>query len=327
MAVSSTLYEKANICNGLPVTTAENVFRSVYSLRDYLRVDKKNVAMFGFDSETLLNATAAVVTIIAVSIFIFSVKLGISYASQILIVATFLTGVFGLAQRAEDQQLVFFAYGVIVISLLMLFAKTVGTFDLGSEVTVVGLLAIAAILFASRSALNSDDRFITGRQAVYALVVFALITTIVLTTDVATGGPRYDLQLDDTIAIPEGGDNEVRVGSLVATNPTPLPERVEEPQYEVCTAGNWSEYRPDDNEDGRIPVRSDLTVESTSDDHVLSYSSKSYPVELGLIGQDIAGESLVIERTSECPNTNTGDPYLAVFQQQSRGQSNRITSD
>jgi hypothetical protein len=94
-----------------------------------------------------------------------------------------------------------------------------------------------------------------------------------------------------------------------------------------CTAGNWSEYRPDDSEDGRIPVRSDLTVESTSDDHVLSYSSKSYPVELGLIGQDIAGESLVIERTSECPNTNTGDPYLAVFQQQSRGQSNRITSD
>lgn len=274
-----------------------------------------SLLMIDVDTETLLNTAAAVVTTIAVGIFTLNVNLGYSPVSKMLLVVCFLTGIFALTQRTTDQQLAMLGYGVIVVSLLVLFFETVSTFELGDAVTALGLLVIAAVLFASRLTLDADNRFVTGRQATYALVAVAFVTGTVLTMDVATGGLAYELQLESEVTIPEGVQEQTRIGSLAVTNPTPLPERINEPGYAVCTAGNWSAYRPSSEErDERPPVDSDLHVEAGHSDHVMSYGSTDHPVKLHLEGQGLAGETIPIKRTDGCPDTNTGDPYLAVFE-------------
>lgn len=271
--------------------------------------------MFDVDSETLFNTAAAVVATLAVGIFTLNVDLGVSPVSKVLLVVCFLTGVFALTQRTADQQLALLGYGVIVVSVVLLFFETVNTFELGDGTTVLGLLVVAAALFASRFGLDADNRFVTGRQAASVLVVATLLTGTVLTADVATGGPAYDLQLEDRVTVPDDDRRQMSVGSLVATNPTPLPERVETPRYAVCTAGNWSAYRPPADERGeRRPVHTDLRDTADYNDHVMSYSSRAYPVELHLDGVAVGGETFPVERTDGCPDTDSGRPYLAVFE-------------
>lgn len=271
--------------------------------------------MLDLDSETLFNAAAAVITTVAVGIFTLNVDLGYSPVSKILLVVCFLTGIFALTQRTAEHQLTLLGYGVVVVSLLVLFFETVDTFDLGDAVTVLGLLAIAVVLFGSRFVLDADNRFVTGRQATYALGVVVVVTVIVLMADVATGGLAYELRLANEVTVPESDREQMRVGSLVVTNPTPLPERVDWPRFAVCTAGNWSAYRPTtDEQDERPPIHVDLHVATGYGDHVTSYGSATYPAELHLRGKGIGGETFPVERTDRCPVSDTGKPYIAVFE-------------
>ncbi|MFB6157430.1 MAG: hypothetical protein ABEJ34_06280 [Haloferacaceae archaeon] len=267
------------------------------------------------DPKTLFDGAAAVVTTVAVGIFVFNVDLGYSPVSKLLSVVCFLVGIFAITQRTDDRRLTLLGYGVVVVSLVMLFFETVGTFDLGDSVTVLGLLAIAAVLFGARFVLDADDRFVTGRQATRAFVAVALLTGTVLAADVATGGLAYELRLGNEVTVPEGEREQVRAGSLVVTNPTPLPERLDGPRYGVCTAGNWSAYRPStDQRDERPPIHADLHVETDHEERVMGYSSATYPVELHLEGPGLAGETIPVERTDGCPDVDTGAPYLAVFE-------------
>jgi FtsH-binding integral membrane protein len=150
--------------------------------------------MVDIDSETLFNAAAALVATIAVVMFVTSVDLGYSPVSEAALVVTFLAGVFAITQRSEDYQLILFGYAVVVTALLALFFDLVGTFDVGSELTVLGLLVLAALLFGLRTRLDAESHFVSGRRATYGFVAVGALAAAVVLVDVATGGIAYELQ-------------------------------------------------------------------------------------------------------------------------------------
>jgi hypothetical protein len=271
--------------------------------------------MVDIDSETLFNVAAALVATLAVLVFVLSVDLGHSPASEIALVALFLTGVFALTQRTDDSQLRLLGYGVVVTSVVAVFVDVVNTFGVGAEGTVLGLLVIAAALFGLRTRLDGGDRFLTGRQALYALVAVGVLTAGVLAVDVATGGPTYELRTASEVTVEDPRRGDLRVGSVAVRNPTPLPERVDTPEYRACAAGNWSAHRPSSEARERPDeVRVNLNVQDGYGEHVLGFGSKTYPVVLYLDGSDLRGASFPVERTSSCPDEETGAPYLALYE-------------
>jgi hypothetical protein len=276
----------------------------------------EGVGMVDIDSETLFNAAAAALTTIAVLFFVFSVDLGLSPVSKTLLALGFLAGVFAISQRTTDRQLTLLGYAAVVVSLVGIFFDFVNTFDLGNEATVLGLLLLAAALFVLRTRFDGGNRLLTGRQATSLFGVVAALVALVLVVDVVTGGLAYELQPESRIEITQSPRGDVRVASVVVNNPTPLPERVETPNYGVCVAGDWSEYRrPSEPErEERPPVRAHLNVQDGYNEHVWGFGSKTYPVTLYLDAANTTGESFPVERTAACPDDETGDPYIAVFQ-------------
>jgi hypothetical protein len=270
--------------------------------------------MVDIDSETLFNAAAAVLTTVAVLVFVFSVDLGHSPVSEVGIAVAFLTGVVAITQRTDDRQLTFLGYGVVVVSVVGLFLDIVNTLDLGTEATVIGLLAFAAVLFGLRTRLDDTNRLVSGRTATVAFGAVTALAVLLLLVDVATGGVAYELQSENQVEISEPR-GQVSVATVVVTNPTPLPERVDMPDYAVCAAGNWSEFRrpPEPDAHDRPPVRANLNIERGFDDNVMGFSSRSYRASLFLDGANLTGETFPVERTTACPDDDSADPYIAIY--------------
>jgi hypothetical protein len=143
------------------------------------------------------------------------------------------------------------------------------------------------------------------------------VVALVFVVDVGTGGPAYELQTQSQVTF--GGEEEyggqARLGTMVVRNPTPLPERVDMPTYAACTVGNWSAYRPRPEPD-RPPeeVRASLRVEDGYNEHVFSFGGKSYPVVLHVEIVVSNDTSFPVRRTDSCSDTETGSPYIAVFE-------------
>ncbi|RLM84138.1 hypothetical protein D3D02_14850 [Halobellus sp. Atlit-38R] len=272
--------------------------------------------MVDIDSETLFNGAAAALTTLAVLFFILNVEFNYSPVSKVAIVFLFLALVLAISQRTDDAQLTLLGYGVVVVSVVGLFFEIVNTFNVGSELTVLGLLLLAAVLFALRTRFDDRNHLLTGRQAASLLGVVAVLAVVVLAVDVATGGLAYELQPESQIEIAESPREDLRVASVVVTNPTPLPERVETPNYAACAAGDWSEYRLP-SEPGRerpSAPRVHLNVQDGYNEHVMSFGSKTYPVTLYLDAANATGETFRIEQTSSCPDDESGTPYIAIYE-------------
>ena len=271
--------------------------------------------MVEFDSETLFDVSAAVVATVAVVLFVFNVDFAYSPASKVALVVAFLAGVFAVTQRTADYRLVVLGYGVVVVGGVAVFFDAVNTFDVGNSATVFGLLCIAGLLFLLRTRLDEENRFVSGTAARNGFAVVAVLAVALLVVDVGTGGPAYELRSADRAEVSDSGHDARRIGAVVVSNPTPLPERVETPDYRACTAGNWSAFaRPADPDGRRRPVRANLDVQDRYDDHVLGFSSKTYPVDLYLDGANLTGRTFPVRTTSECPDEETGEPYVAVFE-------------
>lgn len=133
--------------------------------------------------------------------------------------------------------------------------------------------------------------------------------------DVATGGLAYELRPASEVEYAESHDEAMRAASVVVTNPTPLPERVETPNYGVCAAGNWSEFSPP-SEPGRAERSVDVSayVNDGYGEHVFGFGTETYPVELRIRGANLTGESFPVRTTSACPDGDTGSPYVALFE-------------
>ena len=272
--------------------------------------------MVTIDSETLFNVAAAIVATIALVFFVFNVDLGYSPVTELALVLAFLACVFAISQRTDDRQLTVLGYGVIVVSVVAVFFDLVNTFDAGDELTVLGLLLIAAVLFGLRTRLDEDSHFVSGRWATTALVIVAVLAAGVLVVDLATGSLQYELQPE--AAVQFGDDvrrDEVRIASVVVSNPTPLPEKVEAPRYGACAVGNWSAYRhPAEPGDQIRPVRVHASVQDGYNEHVFGFGTKTYPVVLYVDGANLDGETFTVHRTDSCPDDETGTPSLAVYE-------------
>lgn len=270
--------------------------------------------MVSIDSETLFNVAASIVATIAALTFILNVDYGYSPISKIAIVVAFLAAILLITQVSSDYQLTVLGYGVIVTTGIALYFDVANTFDADTLVTVAGLLVIAAVLFGLRTRLDESDRFLTGTQARYLLLGVALLAALVLVVDVSTGGLTYDLRPEQRVEFGDTRGEAATVATVIARNPTPLPERVDAPNYEVCAAGDWSDYRrqPDPDEPPR-ELRLHANVEDGYNEYVYGFGEKTYPVVLHVDPSAVGGESFPIRVTDGCPTDDTGGPYIALF--------------
>lgn len=271
--------------------------------------------MVDLDSETLFNAAAAVIGTIAAVFFVVNVEYTYSPVSKFLLVLGFLAGIFAITQRAGDRQITVLGYGVIVTTGVALFFEVVNTFDAGDLATVLGLLAIAGLLFTLRTRLDDEHRFTSGRRATVALGVVAALAVLVLAVDVATGGLAYELQPESEVVYENVGRDELQIASLVVANPTPFPEKVQRPRYSACAAGDWSAFRPSaDSDERQRDVRLHVNVRSGYNDFVGGYGTRTYPVVLHLSGENLEGERFPVRVTSACPDDRSGAAYVALFE-------------
>lgn len=275
--------------------------------------------MVDLDSETLFNAAAAAVSTVAAVFFIVNVEYAYSPVSKFLLVLLFLAGIFAITQRTGDRQVTALGYGVVVTTGVALFFEVVNTFDVGDLATVLGLLAIAAVLFSLRTRLDDRHRFTSARRATAALGVVAVLAVLVLAADVASGGLAYELQPESEVVYGDDGREGAPVATLAVTNPTPLPERVRAPRYGACAAGNWSAYRPpaDAGEQPR-EVHIHVDVRDGYNDHVAGFGTRTYPVVLHLNGANLEGARFPVQVTSACPDDRTGAAYVALFEENRR---------
>lgn len=268
--------------------------------------------MVSVDSEAVFNAGAAVISAVAVLIFLFNVDFGYSPVSKAALVAAFLVGVFALTQRRDDYQVAVLGYGVVVTAGVGVFVYLVGTFDGGSALTVAGLLVAAGVLYALGTRLDEDGHLVSGRTATYAFGAAALLAGLLLLADVATGGLAYELQPETEVEFGDRTHEEVRLGGVVVTNPTPFPQEVDAPDYEACAAGNWTAYRAEGPEGDR-PVEVRAHVDDGYEEHVFGYATETYPVVAHVTAQNLSGETVPLEVTDSCPAEETGSPSVALF--------------
>ena len=160
--------------------------------------------MVDLDSETLFNAAAAALTTAAVLVFVFNVDLGFSPVTTVAIAVAFLAGVVVITQRTDDRQLTFLGYGVVVASTVAVFVDLVNTLDLGSGVTVLGLLGIAAALFGLRARLDDANRLVAPRTATY--LFGALAVRVLGLLDAIEAQPRFEDVLPGLVL---GGEQQV----------------------------------------------------------------------------------------------------------------------
>ena len=270
--------------------------------------------MADIDAETVFNWATGILATAGVLFFLFDVESGLSPVSVGLLVAAFVLGVVALTQRTDDAELRTVGYAVAVVSGVGLFAKFANTFETDAAVTAVGLLVLAAALFGLRTRLDDAGGLVDDRRATLLFGAVAALALLVVVGDVATGGLGYELRADDEIRVPDTREEELQVGTLVATNPTPLPEQVEPPRYRACAAGDWSEYRESD-EPGEPPeeVRLRLDVERGYDDHVASFGERRYPVRLYIGARNVSGERFPVRLVRTCPDDESGSAYVALF--------------
>lgn len=269
--------------------------------------------MVDVDSETLFDAAAAFVTTVAIGVFVVNVDWPHSPVSKLLLVLAVLAGVFAVTQRTDDEHLRLLGYAAIVVSALVVFFDVVGSFDLGDGAATVGLFGLAAVLFWLRTRLGESSRFVSGRVATIAFGSLAIIAAIVLVVDLATGAVVADLRAAPQVQFAGDRETASAVGTVVVENPTPLPEQVELPRIGACAAGNWSAYRRIDDGEAH-PVDVEANARHGYGDLVWSYGQRSYPVGLHVGGENLAGKTFSVERTSTCPDDTEGTPYIALYE-------------
>ena len=273
-----------------------------------------------FDSETLLNGAAAAVTTIAVIIFIIDRGFPYSPVTKTMLVVAFLAGVFAVSQATDDDQLTLLGYGVVVVSTVALLIDLSNKFDLGTTGQVLLLLGLAVALFGLRMQLDDRSRFTSGARAKQAFAALAAVAVVVLTIDVVSGGLAYELQTQQQVEISGGENPEVggTIGEVVVTNNGPFPQQIDMPRYSVCAAGNWSEYQFQESDGETRPVNAHLRVDRDYGDHVFGFAQKRYDAVVRLHAQNASGEQFRVEQTEACPDEETGEPYLAVYERDDR---------
>ena len=266
-----------------------------------------------FDSETLFNTAAAAVATIAVVLFIIDHGFPYSPVSKSMLVLAFVAGVFAVSQATDDDQLTLLGYGVAVVALVALLLDLTGQFNVETPLQVAGLLVLAAGFFGLRTLLGNESRLVSDSRAKQAFAVVTVLAVVVLTVDVVTGGLAYELAYQEEVQMSSGPEVAAEFGAVVVSNSGPFPERVDIPSYSVCTAGDWSAYRPETSDGEQRPVGAHIQIRHGYGDHVFGFGEKRYTAVIQLHAAEAAGEQFLVQRTEGCPSDESGDPYLAVY--------------
>ncbi|MDS0295202.1 hypothetical protein [Halogeometricum luteum] len=273
--------------------------------------------MVSITSDTLFDAAAAVVGTAALLLFVLGFQYPYSPVSKYALAVAFLVGVVALCQWTPDPQVRLLGYGVVLVVLVAVFFDVAETFDAGTPLVIAGLLLLAALLYAVPR-FDAADRLLAPSRARTLFAGVAVLAAAVLVADVATGGLAYELRPESRVEFVDEYDrsDSVSVASVVVSNPTPFPERVDAPDYGVCAVGNWTAYRPP-GEPGRPDreVYLDAHVDDGYDEYVLGGSERTYRVALHTNAANLTGETIPVERVDSCPNANAdaGPPSIALF--------------
>jgi len=267
-----------------------------------------------FDSETLFNTAAAAVATIAVVLFILDHQFPYSPVSKSMLVLAFVAGVFAVSQATDDDQLTLLGYAVVVVATVALLLDLTGQFNVETPLQVAGLLVLAAGFFGLRTRLEDESRFVSGTRGKQLFAAVAVLAVAVLLVDVLTGSLVYELQPRSEVELAGEHGVEGRLGAVVVTNPGPFPEAVDVPHYDVCAAGDWSAYRPEGPEGESRSVDAHLGVEHSYGQHVFGFGEKRFAAVVNVHAEDADGEQFLVERTDRCPDDESGDPYIAVFE-------------
>ncbi|ELZ31588.1 hypothetical protein C474_08267 [Halogeometricum pallidum JCM 14848] len=270
--------------------------------------------MVSITSDTLFNAAAAVVGTVAALLFVLGFQYPYSPVSKYALALAFLVGVLALCQRTTDPQVTLLGYGVVLAVLVAAFFDVAETFDAGTPVVIAGLLLLAALLYAVPR-FDAADRLLAPSHARTLFAAVAVLAALLLVVDVATGGLAYELRPASQIEFTGGYDREApaSVATLRVSNPTPFPERVDAPRYGVCAVGNWTPYRPSEpgRPDGEVYL--DAYVDDGYNEYLFGGGAKTYRVTLNTNAANLSGETIPVERTASCPNTESGSPSIALF--------------
>lgn len=280
--------------------------------------------MVSITSDTLFDVAAAVIGTVAALMFVLTFQYPYSPVSKFGLVLPFVAGVLYLGQRTADTRVTLLGYGVVVVTVVAVFFDVANTFDVGTPLVVLGLFLLAALLYALPR-LDDAGRVLSPSHARTLFAAAVVLAVVVLTVDVATGGLVYELDPASEVTFAEGTDRgePVTVATVRVSNPTPLVEMVDSPQYGVCAVGNWSAYRrPDAPGDRPQRVHLDAYVDDGYNEFVLGGGTKAYPMTLNTDAANVSGETFPVEAMDSCPGRTTGDPSIAVFPDptgQSRG--------
>jgi hypothetical protein len=85
------------------------------------------------------------------------------------------------------------------------------------------------------------------------------------------------------------------------------------PRYDVCTAGDWSDYRIQRDGEQR-PVDAHLRVDRQYGEHLFGFGEREYAAVVQIRGTNVSGEQFLVQQTEGCPTDESGDPYIAVFE-------------
>lgn len=269
--------------------------------------------MVDVDSEVLFDAAAAFVTTVAIGVFVVNVDWPHSPVSKLLLVLAVLAGVFAVSQHTGDATTRLLGYAVVLVSTLVVFFDVVGAFGLGDAVATVGLFVLAIVLYGLRTHLDESSRFVSGRTATLAFGALAALAAVVLVVDVVTGAVAVELQVAPQVQFQADGETATAAGTVVVSNPTPLPEEVHTPRIGACAAGNWSAYQRVVDGESR-PVDMHASVRHSYGDVVWGGGERSYPVRLHVGARNVAGESFPVQRTASCPDDEDGQPYVALYE-------------
>lgn len=281
--------------------------------------------MVSLTSDTLFDAAAAVIGTVAALMFVLTLQYPYSPVSKFGVVAAFLAGVLYLGQRTADTRVTLLGYGVILVVGVAVFFDVANTFEAGTLLVVVGLLLLAGLLYALPR-VDADATLLPASHARTLFAAVAVLAAVLLVVDVVTGGLAYELQPESEVEFTRGYDrgDPVVVATLAVSNPTPFPERVDAPRYEVCAVGDWSAHRrPTEPGEPRRPVSLDAYVDTGYNEYVFGGGARRYSVEVNAAdAANVTGETFPVEATASCPDRTTGDPAVAVFPA-SNGQSGR----
>jgi len=261
---------------------------------------------------------AAAVTVSGVAAWLLVADSAVTHSpvADGVLVAACVVGLLGVSQVATNDRGILWGYVGLVVALLALGLEVTGTVAVGSLAGALVLFLVALALFDLADRFGIPGQFVSPTRTKQLFLTVVVLAAVVVTVDAASGALAYELRTGGDVRV-AGGSMQVPLGFLgeiVATNPSPFPQRVDVPTYAVCAAGNWTAYQPEAADGERRPVTVHLQADGYYGEYVSGWGEHRYAAILLFDATNVDGEEFPVRRTARCPDDEGAAPYLAVYE-------------